>query len=172
MTPQTQGARSGKRAAQGLAVVPVFKTRDDRPRSMGDKWGTDQVLFADLHAEFLFTIDVAADSTNHRVARYYTEKEDGLKQDWSGERVWCNPPYSFIDPWVAKAARREAQVAVLMLPVRTDRPWWHEHIWDAERNRPRDGVEIRWALGRVKFYGAKQTPTWPTAVVIFWGEQA
>lgn len=28
---------------------------------------------------------------------------NGLDQDWTGERIWCNPPFSDIAPWIRKA---------------------------------------------------------------------
>lgn len=48
------------------------------------EWATPQKLFDDLNAEFHFTVDVAADDTNHKCPKYYTKKDDGLKQSWGG----------------------------------------------------------------------------------------
>ena len=56
-------------------------------------WETPQDLFDSLNSEFHFTLDAAASDHNHKLPHYYTEKEDGLAQDWGGERVFCNPPY-------------------------------------------------------------------------------
>ncbi len=52
-----------------------------------------------------FTLDVAASDRNAKCSRYFTFTQDGLRQSWAGERVWCNPPYSRIGPWIDKAWR-------------------------------------------------------------------
>lgn len=47
-------------------------------------WETPQDLFDSLNSEFHFTLDAAASDHNHKLPHYYTEKEDGLAQDWGG----------------------------------------------------------------------------------------
>lgn len=47
-------------------------------------WETPQDLFDSLNSEFHFTLDAAASDSNHKLPHYYTEKEDGLAQDWGG----------------------------------------------------------------------------------------
>ena len=72
--------------------------------SSSDEWETPQELFDKLNAEFHFTIDVCASKENAKVNRYFTKEQDGLKQDWTGETVWCNPPYGKqIKHWIHKA---------------------------------------------------------------------
>ena len=56
-------------------------------------WETPQKLFDELDAEFHFTLDAAASDENHKCARYFTQNDDGLRQNWGGETVFCNPPY-------------------------------------------------------------------------------
>lgn len=68
---------------------------DDRALPPGD--------FAPLQARFAFTVDAAASEDNAKLPRFWTKATDGLSQDWRGERVYCNPPYSSIEPWVEKA---------------------------------------------------------------------
>lgn len=71
-----------------------------------NEWSTPQDLFEELNEEFGFTIDVAATAENAKCERYYTAADDGLKQSWGGESVFCNPPYGRqIGRWVEKAAR-------------------------------------------------------------------
>lgn len=52
-----------------------------------ENWETPQYLFDELDAEFHFTLDVAADETNHKCDRYFTKDQDGLKQNWGGDGV-------------------------------------------------------------------------------------
>lgn len=73
--------------------------------------------FAPWNDRFHFTIDVAAAAHNTKCARYYNIAENGLSRSWAGERVWCNPPYSNIEPWAVKANQEMASAA----PPRGDR---------------------------------------------------
>ena len=55
-------------------------------------WTTPDALFDPIDAEFHFTLDAAADEQNARAAKFFTESDDGLRQDWGTETVWLNPP--------------------------------------------------------------------------------
>ena len=67
------------------------------------EWETPQELFRALDAEFHFTLDPCSTDENAKCAKHYTKKQDGLAQDWTGETVWCNPPYGRgVDAWVRK----------------------------------------------------------------------
>ncbi len=67
------------------------------------EWSTPQDLFDSLNEEFHFTLDPACTKENAKCKKFYTEKENGLLQDWKGERVFCNPPYGrVIGEWVKK----------------------------------------------------------------------
>ena len=68
-----------------------------------DLWSTPQDFFDELNAEFHFTLDPCATRENAKCARFFTVEDDGLKQDWQGETVFCNPPYGReIGKWVKK----------------------------------------------------------------------
>lgn len=108
------------------------------------EWATPRYVFDPLHAEFGFTLDVCATDDNAQLPRYFTLADDGLEQDWSGERCWMNPPYGrAIGVWCAKAARASALV-VGLLPARTDTAWWHDHVIGGD-------AEIRFLRGRIRF---------------------
>jgi hypothetical protein len=85
-------------------------------------------------------LDVAACLLAHVCARYFTKKDNGLLLPWWG-RVWCNPPWSDIGPWVDKAwaeweRSRVVKVIGMLLPAdRTDRDWWHEFV-EPYRDQP------------------------------------
>lgn len=73
--------------------------------SKTNEWSTPQKFFDDLNNEFDFTLDVASTEINAKCPRFYTEKENGLQQDWNNNRVWCNPPYGrTLGQWVKKAS--------------------------------------------------------------------
>jgi phage N-6-adenine-methyltransferase len=97
-------------------------------RRQGDEWGTPTWLFQVFDNKLHFTVDVAASRTNHKCKRYYTKDENGLKQNWKGERVWCNPPYSDPEPWVKKVVESGC-TAVLLIPAYTSSPWFHDYVF-------------------------------------------
>ena len=117
-----------------------------------DDRGTAPEVFAPLHAEFDFTIDAAAASHNAKCLRYYDSDADGLVQSWAGERVWCNPPYSNIRPWVEKAwAENDAQLVVMLLPAnRTEQRWWQDDI-EPGRDQECSPLHVRFLRGRMRF---------------------
>lgn len=154
---QFVGGASARRSRQHAAVRIGSAENDTRITPDG--------LFALLDEEFGFTVDVAAAPDNAKCERFYTEADNGLTQDWTGEVVWMNPPYSNIEPWTAKAVAesRAGAVVVGLLPVRTDLLWFHRDVLDA-------GAEVRFCRGRVKFagIGARANAPFPSMVVV-WG---
>ena len=138
------------------------------------EWRTPPAFFAALDAEFHFTIDVAASDQDHLCSRYYTKEQDGLRQPWAGEVVWCNPPYGNVYPWVEKACQEAAfhgATCVLLLNPCTDTAWFHNFIWDDRLHRPRSGVEVRLLPGRIRFldqYGLPgPSPRHPNMLAVF-----
>lgn len=66
-------------------------------------WETPQDFFDEIDNEFHFTLDACANETNHKCDKYFSESDNGLKQNWGGQTVWCNPPYGReIGNWVQK----------------------------------------------------------------------
>lgn len=74
--------------------------------SKTDNWETPPEVFKYLDNEFKFTLDPCASNENHKCDKYFTKEENGLLQDWGGQRVYCNPPYGrTVGDWVEKAAK-------------------------------------------------------------------
>lgn len=98
------------------------------------------------------TIDAAAASHNTKLDRYWTEEDDALEQSWAGERVYCNPPYSDIGPWVRKAwTETAAEIIVMLLPAnRTEQIWWQEEI-EPRRDRAGSPLRVEFLPGRLRF---------------------
>ena len=129
------------------------------------EWGTPQDLFDKLNDEFHFDLDIAASDSNHKCERYYTKETDGLahRDEWSG-RVWCNPPYGrVIGDWVKACAEysKKFNLAVMLLPARTDTKWFHDYIYS------NPDAEIRFLKGRLHFNDSKNSAPFPSMVVVF-----
>lgn len=98
-------------------------------------------------------LDVAADQESHWADVWYGIEHDGLKQPWFG-KVWCNPPFSRIEPWVVRAweamtlpagPENHADVVAMLLPAnRTEQPWWQEWV-EPKRDSSNGG---RWSPWR------------------------
>lgn len=132
--------------------------------SKTDDWATPQYFFDKLDEEFFFTLDPCADEQNNKCLKYFTKETDGLLQDWSGERVFCNPPYGrSISKWVEKCFSEvyagNAQIAVMLLPARTDTRWFHDFIYNK--------AEVRFIKGRLRFGDGSQSAPFPSMVVVF-----
>lgn len=130
-------------------------------------WETPPELFAALDKVFKFTLDPCATKENALCNKFYTKKENGLLQNWEGERVFLNPPYGReLDKWVAKAHNEwlaGIELVVILLAARTDTKRWHKCIF------PR-ATAICFMKKRVKFLlkGKEQgSPTFPSALVVF-----
>ncbi len=133
--------------------------------SLTDRWATPQNLFDQLDREFHFTLDVCADSSNHKCERYFTVEDDGLSQEWTG-RCFMNPPYGrSIGKWVKKAydSAVKGALVVCLIPARTDTRWWRDYVMSAS--------ELRFIVGRVRFGNSDQNAPFPSAVVVFGPER-
>jgi phage N-6-adenine-methyltransferase len=111
--------------------------------------------FAPLLERFRFTIDAAASPANAMLERYWTKDQDALSRSWAGERVWCNPPYSDIRPWVEKAHREfgheiRPELVVMLLPAnRTEQRWWQDLVEPARDLRRL--IRVEFLPGRMRF---------------------
>lgn len=101
-------------------------------------WRTPRTIFDPLHAEFSFTLDGASEPGNGLLPKASTADSP---LPWHGERVFCNPPWSDIAPFVEMAAA--AQTAVLLVPARTNVAWFHRAL--------ALGAQPRFFKGRPKF---------------------
>ena len=132
--------------------------------SATDQWATPQDFFDELDREFRFTLDPCADHSNHKCDKYFTVLDDGLSQNWGGERVFCNPPYGRrIQYWVQKCFNEvysgDCPCAVMLVPARTDTAWFHRYIYHK--------AEIRFLRGRLKFGEQKNSAPFPSMVVVY-----
>jgi len=120
--------------------------------SASEEWETPSEVYADLDAEFKFTFDPCPlNGTIDGTAPLFSH--------WRGERVYCNPPYGpGIRPFLERA--HEADIAVFLLPARTDVKWFHEIVLPQAK-------EIRFIKGRLTFGNAEDPAPFPSMIVIF-----
>lgn len=132
--------------------------------SATDLWSTPNDFFEKLNEEFHFTLDPCATKENAKCPSYYTKEEDGLRQDWGGHVVYCNPPYGRELPkWVEKAyneSKKPGTTVVMLIPARTDTRYFHDYIYH-------NATEIRFSKGRLKFGNARNSAPFPSMVVIY-----
>jgi phage N-6-adenine-methyltransferase len=129
--------------------------------SKSDEWATPQWLYDHLEREFLFSLDPCASAENAKCERFFTKKEDGLKQSWCDKTVFMNPPYGrAIGLFVKKAfdETTEGATCVCLLPARTDTRWFHGYCMKGE---------IRFLRGRLHFGNCPTPAPFPSMIVVF-----
>jgi phage N-6-adenine-methyltransferase len=137
--------------------------------SNSDEWETPQAFFKKLNQRYgPFTLDPCANGLNSKCSNFFTEHQDGLKKDWSGNRSFVNPPYSKIKDWVRKAyeeGQKENTSVVLLIPSRTDTKYFREYCMKADR--------LYFIEGRLKFKNPQNkkgnTAPFPSLVCVFDG---
>lgn len=143
----------------------VRAKNNGRYNGNGRHWETPPEIFKPLEQEFRFTLDPCATPESAKCALFFTEADNGLEQDWSGHRVFMNPPYGReIYAWTRKA-RIEAQRGTLvvgLLPASSDLAWWHNDIIGF--------AEVRYIRGRVRFLtgGPYRASGFFASVVTIW----
>ena len=120
------------------------------------EWPTPQSFYQRLDSEFHFDFDPCPLGGD-------VDGSARLLNNWSGRRVFCNPPYG---PEIPKflACWKDATVSVFLLPARVDTRWFHEICLPF-------ADEIRFVKGRLRFGDGKYPAPFPSMVVIFKGQQ-
>lgn len=132
-------------------------------------WCTPVAFFKELDQEFHFDLDPAASDKSAKCANYFTPADDGLKRDWGGCCVFCNPPYGRnINEWVRKGyeeSQKPGTTVVMLIPARTDTSYYHDYIFGGKAD------EVRFLRGRLKFTdedgNAKDAAPFPSAVIVW-----
>ena len=116
--------------------------------NVNNAWCTPQDFFDKLNKEFNFTLDPCATEKSTKCIKYFTAIDDGLKQDWSNNIVFVNPPYGRnIGKWVKKCYEESLKgntIVVLLIPARTDTKYFHNYILNK--------ASIRFIKGRLTFW--------------------
>ena len=133
--------------------------------SQKDEWATPQDFFDGLNKQYKFTLDPCATAQNTKCPKFYTQQDNGLIQDWSGNVVYVNPPYSNVKEWVNKAlqeSRKPNTTIVMLVAARTDTKFFHDYCTKAN--------QIFFIKGRLKFGGSANSAPFPSMVVVFGGD--
>lgn len=125
-------------------------------KSQSVEWATPKSVYDALDAEFHFNFDPCP----------LGGQDDGLATlfcSWAGKRVFCNPPYGpGIGNWLKRGF--DAEIAVYLLPARTDTKWFHEIVLSK-------ATEIRFIKGRLYFVdqngNAEGRAPFPSMIVVF-----
>lgn len=122
--------------------------------SASTEWATPQKLYEELDREFRFNFDPCPiDGTQDALSTLFC--------NWRGTRAFINPPYNdirrFLERW------HEPELAVYLIPARTDTAWFHEYCL-------KHATEIRFLRGRLRFGNATNSAPFPSMVVVFHNE--
>jgi phage N-6-adenine-methyltransferase len=150
-------------------VIPGFMPRN-HPNTVKKQGVDDSIddretppcVFDPLHAEFDFTLDAASSHQNRKCEHHCTlhgfffgerqiTSDNGLRHSWHRERVWVNPPFSELRPWVEKAWTDMPDLVCMLLPNnRQEQPFWQDMI-EPFRDRPGSILSTRFLRKRRPF---------------------
>ena len=140
----------------------LFRSQQEQKTS--DDHYTPKWLFDKMNVQFDMDVASPPEGIPYIPAkRYLSIKENGLTTDWEGF-VWCNPPYSDVEPWVNKM--QSHRNGIMLLPM--VKSFWRLKVWkDADGICEPDGVD------RVKFIhkGKEKEIMFPTFLA-GWGDKA
>jgi site-specific DNA-methyltransferase (adenine-specific) len=160
-----------------VQMAIVYSIPNNAPVSKGNglwfsshkstEWYTPDSFYDPLNEKYHFTLDVAATPENAKCAKYFTEEQDGLKQEWIPDpydentpgAIWCNPPYGpTILDWIKKAIACKHKV-VMLLPVKTSNATFHDNILP--------NAKINFVRGHLKFGGYKKQAPFDSMLLEF-----
>lgn len=139
---------------------------------MSDEIFTPKWIFDKLNIDF--DLDVASSHNPFvqvRSKKFYTIDDDSLNQNWVG-KVWMNPPFSKVTPWIEKWLNHNN--GICLVPLSSNGRWVNT-LWESQAaiaylpaNMPfiggQDGVMINhrwrcalWALGDANVQALKSS---------------
>jgi phage N-6-adenine-methyltransferase len=128
-----------------------------------NEWHTpDEYL--ELARKVLGEIDLdpathAAAQKRVRAKKFFTEKDDGLRQEWHG-RVWLNPPYAqpliaeFVNKMIDEYTLKHVSAAIMLTHNYTDTEWF--------QSAAKCATAICFTRGRIRFVNLDNELAAPT----------
>lgn len=168
------GLEAGRGSIRSLVrVLTVIAPRIRRRAPERSYWGQGDKVDRDSRftpEEFMRSIydafgEIDLDPCGHRLSPVVARRRiildeggDGLTEEWSGDLVYVNPPFSQLLVWLRRAHDQwrggRVRTVVCLVPVRTDSVWFHD-VLSAD-------ADIFLLRGRVRFLdsvgGAQATP--------------
>lgn len=100
--------------------------------SKDDLWETPRDQYRNIvnNLKITLILDVCATPFNTKCPLFFTEKQDGLSQEWD-RNFFMNPPYSNVKEWVRKAYEQHVKHNVTGLALifnKSDTIWYHKYI--------------------------------------------
>jgi hypothetical protein len=123
---------------------------------------TPKWIFDELGLEFDLDPSQPPGGLDHIPAKnYFTQADDGLAQEWFG-RVWMNPPFKGVRPWVEKFVQHGNGVGLLGV----SKSKWFQELW----NGP---TAIVWMPRTLQFIDPKGSDgqIWMPCVMIALGDE-
>jgi len=151
--------------ARGEVLLKAREMRNVRgTQGTGDNEWYTPALYIEAVRQVLERIDLDPASSafaNQTVGAttYYTEKDNGLKQNWQG-KVWMNPPYAqplimqFIKKLTDEYNSGNISEAIVLTHNYTDTQWFH--------CAQKDCAAICFTRGRIRFLNANGKTCSPT----------
>ena len=153
-------ARGGGDPGSDFDLLPSRLFAVPQEQLTSDDYYTPSWIFERMGIEF--DLDVASPPGGVPwvpCKRFYTMTEDGLTSEWAG-RVWMNPPYSCVTPWVARFVAHAD--GVCFVPFARSR--WLNVLWDAA-----DGLVVPDNIGSFSFANGA-TMRYPVYLAAFGAE--
>ena len=136
-----------------------------RKITINDEWITPSNVYSmgNQKSGIKPDLDAAATKSNKLCINYFSKENSALDQDWKCKSgVFCNPPYSMVEKFVAKAVEQNQKlnIDILMLTfAKTDTKWFNTHVYDEQQDRWL--AEFKPIRSRIRFLDSNgNVPTW------------
>jgi hypothetical protein len=133
-----------------------------------DDVGTPDSLLTAIAEEFGTLVDPCPIGGKAKAQK--NPKMDGLRINWKTSDdhwVFCNPPYTNVQPWIRKAVlenKASGVKSMLLIPARVWNAFWFDHIYT-------NVTEIRIFRRPLIFKGYDKIAPFGSALVIFGGKR-
>jgi phage N-6-adenine-methyltransferase len=117
---------------------------------LSNEWETPPEVFESICNRFDIKpdLDVCAEYGMNKCFKFFSPAEDGLAHDWRWT-VWCNPPFSDIEPWLAKADEQHSKYGTSIIMIIPANAACAKY---AEKYLEKDNVSVHRHYGRIKFW--------------------